>query len=266
MIITDFRWRNWEPQIVIESDASEAVMPIMNQYLRFTTGKRFCTGYTKKGRSFECPESRQIDSGRQCQLCRSLDDSMPCVQCMGFCTNPGQRKRCVAESYSIYLASFGSLVKVGISHEFRLKQRLVEQGADFGAKIATMKDGRMIRVHEQRIKRFLGITDRVMGRQKHLHFFSDPSECIRSLNASIARLSGSPLGGIMGEIEIFDMRGYYNLADVKPSMQDVEEGTEVEGRVICVKGNMMVVENGTCKCIDGHALIGREVFMNGSGS
>jgi hypothetical protein len=259
MIISNFRWKNWEPQLIFRENEEEKHMPIMNQDLNLKIGGKFCIGYSKSGKYRHCPDSNEIDSGRQCSICKSLDENLPCVQCMGLCTNMKQRKRCMSDSYSIYLASFGSLIKVGITQEFRLKQRLVEQGADFGAKITTLQDGRMIRVYEQRIKRYLGITDRVLGTQKHSHLFSDPKECIKGINGSIKKLNLSPLKEIMRDPEIFDMRSYYNLIDVKPSFETVEKGLEINGRVICVKGNMIVIENGSHKCIDGHALIGREI-------
>lgn len=259
MIISAFKWKNWEPHLVMEDGNEEIEMPIMNQDVKFTIGRKFCIGYSRNGKGFGCPDSREIESGRQCSICKSLDEAMPCVQCMGMCTNAKMRKKCMESVYSLYIASFGPLIKVGISHEFRLKQRLVEQGADFGAKIATMQDGRMIRVYEQRIRRFLGITDRVMGKQKHSNLISDPKECIKGINSSIKKLSSSHFSNIIREPEIYDMRAYYNLVSSLPSFESVDAGMKIDGKVVCVKGNMIVVENGSQKCIDGHALIGREI-------
>ena len=66
MIITNFRWRNWEPELVIENGGSEEmIMPIMNQKIRFRIGDRFCIGYTRNGKSFDCPDKNNVDSGRR---------------------------------------------------------------------------------------------------------------------------------------------------------------------------------------------------------
>lgn len=260
MIISAFKWKNWEPHLVMEGENEKIEMPIMNQDVKFTIGKKFCIGYSRGGKSHKCPDTREIETGRQCSICKSLDEAMPCVQCMGLCTNSKMRKKCMEDKYSMYIAAFGPLLKVGISHEFRLKQRLVEQGADFGAKIITMQDGRMVRVYEQRIRRFLGITDRVMGKQKFANLISDPKECIKGINGSLKKLSSSRFSEIIKEPEIYDMRAYYNLVSSKPCFESVEAGTKIDGKVVCVKGNMIVIENGSQKCVDGHALIGRETI------
>jgi hypothetical protein len=260
MLISNFRWRNFEPELLIQDQGKEKTFPLMNQNVNMKLGKRFCTGYSKNGKRFPCPESRLVSSDRQCQMCKSLDHYLPCIQCSGLCTNLSARRNCMEENYIIYLAAFGPLMKVGISREQRIKQRLVEQGADFGATLTKIKDGRIARVYEQRIRRYLGITDRLRGTEKHPHMFSDPRICIKNINSSLAKLSDSSFSSMLNAPEIFDLRENYNLLDVESEMMKLEENSMIDGRIACVKGSIMLVENGSFKCVDCHALIGREII------
>jgi hypothetical protein len=262
MLITNFRWKNFEPELNIleRSSGKEKILPLMNQHINMTLGKRFCIGYTKNGKHYNCPESSEISSEKQCRLCKSLDDFFPCLQCSGLCINMSNRKSCMEDNFYIYLATFGPLMKVGISREFRIKQRLVEQGADFGAAISRIRDGRIARVYEQRIRRYLGIVDRLKGAEKHPHLFSDPKVCIRNINSAMEKLGKSPFNDILQEPEIFDMREHYNLIDEKSDFLKLENNLVLKGRIACVKGSIALLENGAFKCIDCHGLIGREII------
>lgn len=260
MIITNFRWKNFEPQIILEEQEKESILPLMNQHVNITIGKRFCVGYTKNGKHHKCPESSEIISDKRCSLCKSLDEFSPCLQCSGFCTNINGRKKCMEDNFCIYLATFGPLLKVGISRDFRIKQRLVEQGADFGAILSRIKDGRIARIYEQRIKRCLGIVDRLRGYEKHPHIFSDPKVCVRNINSATDKLKKSTFSEIFQEPEIFDMREYYNLVNEKSDFLKLENNLKLNGRIVCVKGSIALLENGGFHCIDCHGLIGREIL------
>lgn len=165
------------------------------------------------------------------------------------------------ERYFIYLASFGKILKVGISREHRLQQRLVEQGADFGAAISKIRDGRLVRVYEQKIKRFLGITDRMSGEDKHRCFGKlDPSYSMNLLLSASERLKSSPFSEIFVEPNIMDMRKYYNLVDAETNFIQICKSVKLSGKVVSVKGNLAIVENGTHSCFNCHHLVGMEII------
>lgn len=260
MIITNFRWRDYQPELILDENRKETIIPLMNQHISMKLGKRFCVGYSKNGKHHECPDKSEVNSEKQCKLCKSLDDFFPCLQCTGFCTNLKGRKNCMEDGFYIYLAAFGPLLKVGISRDFRVKQRLVEQGADFGALVAKIKDGRVARVYEQRIRRCLGIVDRLKGADKHPHIFSDPKVCIRNINFASEKLKKSTFSEIFQEPEIFDLREHYNLIDEKSEFLKLNENLMLIGRIACVKGSIALLENGGYHCIDCHGLVGREIL------
>lgn len=252
MYVISFRWRNYEPEIVFDTGLS---VPLLNQQLDFLIGKRFCIGYFKNGKRHPCPENNEVTNGYQCELCKKLDDVLPCVQCVGFCRNLKKRIQCMKQQYYVYLATFGDILKVGISHKARVKQRLIEQGADFGVKLFKIEDGAVARREEQRIKKLLGIVDRVQGNEKHKNMLLDLDTGIEKIQNAIEKLKKyynvSP--------EIYDLREYYHIKKIKTRFVEIKEGMKISGKVVAVKGNLVVMENENIS-FNGRQLIGREII------
>jgi len=251
MQIIGFRWNSFEPEFIFDNGKT---LPLFNQKLDFIVGKRFCIGYVKNGIRRPCPEHRETN-GYQCELCKKLDDTLPCVQCVGICRNWKKRNECMKQTFYIYLATFGDILKVGISNESRIKVRLIEQGADFGVKLFKIKDGALARREEQRIKRLLQIVDRVYGNEKHKRFFLNEEVGIKRIVEAIEILKKyydiSP--------EIYDLRKYYNLKPIETKFIKIKEGVRITGRVVSVKGNLVIMENQNIS-FDAKQLIGREIY------
>ncbi len=252
MRVISFKWKNFEPIIVFDDGRK---LPLFDQYLHFKLGKRYCIGYYKNGKRHPCPENNEVRHGYQCELCKRLDENLPCVQCVGICRNPKRRPKCMKETYYLYLAVFGSMLKVGISIEHRIRQRLVEQGADFGVRLFTITDGALARIEEQKIRKYLNIVDRVNGNEKHRHLNGNDDESINIIKKAIELLKKkynfSPT--------ICDLRHYYRIKDIKTKFINLDEGTVIKGKVISVKGNLIVLENNNIG-FNVHQLIGREII------
>jgi len=251
MQVISFRWTNFEPRLVFDNGKS---LFLFNQTLDFKVGKRFCIGYFKNGKRYPCPEKREVTKDYQCELCKRLDENLPCVQCVGFCRNLKKRMQCMKQKYYIYLATFGDILKVGISNEVRVKQRLVEQGADFGACLFKVVDGAVARREEQKIKRLLGIVDRVRGSEKHKRIFSNEDIGIQKIENALKVLKKY----YKLDYEIYDLRKYYNIKPIETKFIEIKEGTRIRGKVISVKGNLVVLEKENIS-FNAHKLIGREI-------
>src|SRR3989338_4276885 len=128
MKIIKYKWHRMEPVFYVKGDNIRRVKAIGAEISAdFNTKK--CTGFFRKGKHHDCSNPAVED--RQCKSCQMSDDFFMCVKCTGKeCINEKARSGCENNIYSIYLAAFGPVIKVGISHEFRLMERLVEQGAD----------------------------------------------------------------------------------------------------------------------------------------
>lgn len=232
---------------------------LFNSEIHATIGEKRCTGFFLDGRHSECGE--RIDYGSQCNSCVLKDRFSLCFRCTGEkCINEKRRDACKEEHYMIYLAAFNSILKVGISFERRFIERLVEQGADFGAIVGRVKDGLVVRQIEQRIASALGITDRVKGDEKKRMLFCNPNVAMQNITQAIKKLR-SEFAQYLIQPQIFDLRRYYRLHNVflEPKAMTVEENTELKGHVVAAKGNIMVIENGEFSAVNAHELLGRDI-------
>lgn len=267
MQIVKYSWKSdggsFEPFLAF-SDGSK--FGLLGANISMDIGEKICTGYFRDGKRHECLNSARIEYGNMCNRCRMEDDFFNCMQCTGKeCINTRQRDSCEKNNYFIYLAAFDGLLKVGISFDRRLLERLVEQGADFGAKIACVRDGKKVRIIEQDIRRHLGIVDRVVSREKHKNLFCDPNKCIEAITTAVSRIRNNGFNEYLIRPEIFDMRKFYRMDIVSsyPSMREVSSSMRIEGIAEAAKGNMIIIRDGTgFYSINAHRLIGRMVKLN----
>ncbi|MBI2075765.1 MAG: DUF2797 domain-containing protein [Candidatus Aenigmarchaeota archaeon] len=265
MQITKYKWDNWEPHLVLKSGNETRKIRLFGNH-SFVLGQKTCTGFFSGGKSYECPGKRKLDYGQQCNECKIRDLFALCMQCTGEkCINEKRRAECEKENYFIYLAAFDSLLKVGISYEYRFLERLVEQGADFGAKIGRVKDGLAVRDIEQKIMQNLDIVDRVRGAEKHKMLFCNPNTAAANISRAIAALR-KDFSQYLIRPEIYDMRSYYRLHNVflNPSAMAIKDNTELSGEIVAAKGNIFVLrKGGEFFSINAHEIIGREILGNG---
>jgi hypothetical protein len=240
-------------------------MRLLGQDVDFAIGNRTCIGHFKDGKHVKCPDNRPVDHDWYCNSCRINDDFFLCVQCDGSgCANKKQRSSCSDNSYYVYLAAFDSILKVGISHERRILERLVEQGADFGAKIACVQDGKNVRVIEQEISKSLNIVDRVHGVEKQKKIFGSPNIALANIGAAIKKLQSNGSGHLIPP-EIYDLRSYYNLGSIpfNPGKFPLKEGAQLKGRIVAAKGSILVINSGNnYLSLNAHELIGRDLACN----
>lgn len=253
-----------EPFMMLRADSGLERLRLLGESVSIKAGRKSCIGYYRDGRHFECPQKMVLESGWCCNECRLNDDYYLCMQCNGSeCINTKQRQECSELIYYIYLAAFGDLLKVGISLERRIMERLVEQGADLGALIALVKDGKDVRLIEQQICKELNIVDRIRGVQKHNLIFGNPNAAALNILNAIKKLK-EKFSSYMISPEIHDLRTYYRLHNVigQPQKLTVSEGSEVSGTIVAAKGNILIFENsGMFYSLNSHDLIGRELRL-----
>lgn len=262
MQVIKFKWERKEPQIILQENGTFKKINLFSQDLSLKLGEKLCIGYFKDGRHYKCPYKNKTEFERSCSDCQRMDDFFRCIKCDGTsCINEKKRNECVKNNYFIYLAAFNTLLKVGISHEQRFLERLVEQGADFGAKIASIKDGKSVRETEQEIKDYLHITDRIKGDEKQEMLFANPNLSIIRLSSAINKLKGN--GFPLVHPEIYDLRKYYRLENTptKPKKLEIKTNTKITGRVVSAKGNILILRNkNKFYSLNAHGLIGREIL------
>jgi len=263
MQIIKYSWDKFEPKLVLKDDQITR-MNLFDKDISIKFNDKICIGFYN-GKHYPCPERRILEYGYNCIDCRKSDRFSLCMQCTGEeCINPKRRDECKEEEYFVYLAVFDSLIKVGVSLDRRIIERLVEQGADFGARLMQVKDGKEVRIIERNIMNTLNITDRVRGNQKAERIFCNPNVAMKNLYKNIINLKNL-FPEKLNNIEIHDLRNYYRLHNVKkdPKLLKVSNGIKLEGRVVAAKGNIVILNNQNMfYSLNAHEMVGREVEIN----
>ncbi len=211
----------------------------VSQDIALVLRKRSCAGRWICDKYMPC--DREI--APYCGRCIIPPD--PCVKCRGECQKT--EKTCNVE-HSVYLAVFSpGLVKVGVSKTQRLETRLMEQGADMGLEIARFPDGELARKRE----RSLAATypDRVTFDNK-----------VKTISQVV---NGETLQGLYRRYDAERVLRFSYFKE-KPAMDPIvlepHENMAISGRVIGIKGQVMVIEKGnTLYAINLDSLIGYEI-------
>ncbi len=140
-----------EPALLLADGGRVSRQPLApGSELAFTLGERHCAGERDGDAHAAC-------GAAAAPYCPDHADDWPCARCTGNCEKP--LPSCEAE-HAVYLAAFApAVLKVGVTRLSRLPARLREQGADRGAHLHAVSDGRIAR----RIERELAesVPDRV---------------------------------------------------------------------------------------------------------
>ena len=267
MQIVKYKWMTQgmggEPFFFTKDNGKTGRIKLFDESLHIKIGGKHCTGYVKNGRQVDCPKSRLVIDDRMCRECALNDDFFLCIKCTGEeCMNDGQRPSCMENNYYIYLAAFSNMLKVGISHEHRVLERLIEQGADMGAKIGLVKDGKLVRTIEQKIRAELGICDRVTGAEKQKMIFCSPNVASANIFNAYNKLKLNGLSQHLMSPEIYDLQSVYRLGrvDGMPKAVHTSPGHEIRGDVIAAKGNIIILRNESgLFSVNSHRLIGCDV-------
>lgn len=219
--------------LLIASDGSvETVALDSGRQFEHTLGGRHCAGTLTADGHVGCTAS-------SAPYCDTHDQMWICARCTGTCLK--SEMDCY-EEHAVYLAAFApSTFKVGVTKRDRLRTRLHEQGADRGAHIRTVSNGRIAREIEHEIARDL--TDRVRVPDK-----------IAGLSESVTETAWTELLAAYDPIETFAFD--YGL-DLRS--QPVPE-TLLCGTVRGVKGRILVLDRseGTY-AVDLRDLVGYEL-------
>lgn len=205
---------------------------IQGRDLEFTLGERHCAGTVRNDRHVPCDAAKA-------PYCAQHTDRWPCARCRGDCDLPLESCR---EEHAVYLAGFApAAFKVGVTRSWRLETRLREQGADRGAHIRTVSNGRAARQIEADIAERVGDSVRVDRKRSGLH-------------QSVEEGAWNRLLDDFDVIERFTFECGLELTE-RPVAETLLSGT-VRG----TKGRLLVLERGgSVYGVDRRDLVGYEV-------
>jgi len=200
--------------------------------LAYRLDERRCGGTLEDGEHIPCERETAPSCDRHASR-------WACARCTGKCDLPLATCR---EEHAVYLAAFApATFKVGVTRSWRLRTRLREQGADRGAHIRTVPDGRVARRIEADIAETVG--DSVRVREK-----------IRGLGRPVDDTAWDGLLAGFDPIETYNFE--YNLGlSGRPVAETLATGT-VRG----TKGRVLVLAyNGSTYAVDLRGLVGYHV-------
>jgi hypothetical protein len=176
--------------------------------------------------------------------CRAHTSTWVCARCTGTCLK--DEMDCF-DDHAIYLAAFApKTFKVGVTKAYRLETRLREQGADRGAHVRTVENGRIAREIEAELA--AEITDRVRMPTKR-----------SGLGRAVDDAAWRTLLDDFDPIETFDFDYGLDL----PGRPVAE--TLATGRVRGTKGRLLLLDHGgSTYAVDLRDLVGYEVFADGT--
>ena len=176
--------------------------------------------------------------------CPDHTDRWACARCTGNCDLPLPNCH---EEHAVYLAGFRpATFKVGVTKSWRLETRLREQGADRGAHLRTVKNGRIAREIEFDIAADVGDSVRVDAKIRGLHEAFE-EDAWRDLLADYDHLA------------TYDFDYGLDLSD-RPMQEAL-----ASGRVRGTKGRVLLLDNGgSTYAVDLRDLVGYEVDPGGT--
>jgi hypothetical protein len=224
---------NGPAALVLASDAGlefELLEP--GHELEYSLGERHCAGTVDDERHISCTNSAA-------PYCDQHAHTWVCARCTGTCLK--DEMDCYQE-HAIYLAAFApATVKVGVTKREDPTERLLEQGADRGAIIRYVEDGRIAREIEAEIASEVG--DRVRVPTK-----------IEGLGANVDEAAWHSLLDEYDPIATHEFDDELGLTD-----QPVHE-TLASGTVRGTKGRILLLDHaGSTYAVDMRDLVGYDV-------
>ncbi len=202
--------------------------------LSFGLGNRRCAGALRGANHVRC-------DAPDAPYCETHDVTWVCARCTGTCLKA--EMDCYQE-HAIYLAAFApATFKVGVTKSARLPVRLREQGADRGARIRTVENGRIAREIEAEIAAETPIPDRIRTETK-----------VEGMGRSVDESAWERLLSEFPPEERFDIDYELEL----PSAPIAE--TLASGTVRGTKGRLLVLDrDGDNYAVDLRELVGYEL-------
>lgn len=202
--------------------------------LAYTLEARHCAGVLDGSEHIQCERSTA-------PYCKAHDSTWICARCTGTCLKA--EMDCHHE-HAVYLAAFApATFKVGVTGRSDPTVRLREQGADRGAILRRVENGRIAREIEAEIARSTPVPDSVRVPTK-----------VSGMGRNVDRASWERLLADF-EVERAVELDYGLDLDSAPIPE-----TLAAGRVLGTKGRMLLIErDGEAFAVDMRSLVGYEL-------
>ncbi|MFA5412716.1 MAG: DUF2797 domain-containing protein [Candidatus Micrarchaeia archaeon] len=200
--------------------------------------EKACIGYADMEGRKPCPHGER--GMMQCPLCAYKDIARVHTR-LDFTGYEEVAEQFLNRPYSIYLVSFGDLVKCGVTKRERVRERVKEQGADYFVEIMRLENGKDAYEMEALLQHEYGFRNAIRNDMKLKLLGKENKEPVEK---ALGLLKESVAFGEFvcdgAKVEKLD----YNI----PSSFEIVE--EIEGKIIGAKGQLLFFENGSPKVVN----------------
>jgi hypothetical protein len=255
-----FYWDGFEPHFEIYSGESGTVGELQMDRFSFTVSEeQKCVGSFRNGAYRPCPLNRHVENMDQCDFCsRTL---IPIQKCLfdPICDGEICDWDLCRREHSVYLAFYGGRMKVGMTSTTRIRERLIEQGADAYMVAGRFRSRKAAREMEKKVSQELGISQ--------THRYSDILSELRT--GTDYDVIQSNYSSICSELDKkFDLKcSGLEVLDGYPITQPLESTplyTDItgfhEGDVIGVKGKIAVYRSSGLRALNLSAIPSRFII------
>lgn len=247
--VVSFKWIDYSPELkVYDGDnISELDLGILNINV---SKEKTCVG-TLQDDYAPCPNGATVSIFSQCQRCAST--WIPRLECI---FEPSGCESCSSDfcekEHSVYLAFLGKYPKIGMTRKARLKQRLIEQGADAYALLATVDHRLKAREEERTLSNMLNIPQRV-GHKKKL------AQMARKLDRTGMQTTYRGIKNRTAVGELRYLRDYPIRKPLRNAPRLRPTAGIHRGKMVGLKGRFLIYESSGLQAIDLSDLPGRKL-------
>ncbi len=259
-------WLYDPPTEIFSARVLSSSFPVSLQF----SSEKVCVGYDDlQGAYHPCPLAAKLKAGTQCRYCASDDALLPCLKCDGsVCLAfPEVREDCKEMQMVVYVAGFGTEVKAGVSQEHRIERRLQEQGADFGAVLFRVKDGKEARRVEADLVR-KGARNFLNAKQKTTLLAFDKEAAFSHFQSVASQLLADPSFSSLERFfngagttfpRVLDFTPRYPVFSVVPERTEALQGT-----IMGSKGSLLFLrQEEAVRVLELNRLVGLHLLGEG---
>lgn len=248
--VVSFRWDGFNPELKMYDGKEINELDLGKIDLNISQEKT-CVG--SLGEEYKpCPDRKNVDEFIQCSGC--APETIPKLRCI---FEPGDCDECeygdesfCQEPHVVYLAFHGKYPKIGMTKKARFEERMIEQGADAYALLATVENRVKAREEEKELSSRLSISQRV-GSKKKLSTLSKKidKELIRT------KYKGVRNRAAVGKLHFINDYPISEPLRAKPRLRPTP-GIH-RGEMVGIKGKFLIYENSGLQALNLSDLPGR---------
>lgn len=255
-----YSWDGFSPDFTVYSKDSGLENLDLDSIAFAVSEEQSCVGSFRSEGYRPCPFHRHVEYTDQCDFCsRSIIPIQRCLFdpiCDGHLCDWDLCKR----KHQVYIAFYGTKMKVGMTSSERLNARLIEQGADAFFTVASAPNRMAAREMEKKIGKELSIPQMHRSTELLDELWKGPdfgaiAEAYNSICSTIEKTYGihpSPLTRLDGypiQQPLLEKPSYVELASIH------------EGNVVGIKGRFMVYDSEGLKALSLSALTSRRLTL-----